>query len=55
MTPCITPVLPLVPLARVSPGSQLTVPARLAGKADLTLHQAGPQTYCLEIRVMMDA
>lgn len=54
-TPCITTVLPLVPLARVSSGSQLTVPARLAGKADLTLHQAGPQTYCLEIRVMMDA
>lgn len=54
-TPCIIPVLPLVPLARVSSGSELTVPARLAGKADLTLHQAGPQTYCLKIRVMMDA
>lgn len=51
----MAPGLPPVPLMRGSSGSQLTVAARLAGKADLTLHQAGPQTHCLEIRVMMDA
>lgn len=51
----IAPGLPPVPLVRGSSGSQLTMAARLAGKADLTLHQAGPQTHCLEIRVMMDA